>query len=592
MYAPRRSLSRAPSPIPPTYAAPQASAPYPPADAMASQPYQQPNQQPHYPIRRPASSADFRVENVARSPSAMGSRHPSPSNSSTGANQATYFDENTYRQRVAAFISAKDRQFATTGHIFADPAELVLFFRSKSGISQSLDFPIDVEYNSPPALDVLVSACRPHQTSDYNGYLERESLFYPPTLPLTTSLELANHPVLDAVKNSLFPNLPHGHYLTAVRDRLEVVLDGGRLERQVCLGGAHARTAGEAQGLGKRAATLILTLPVRFTGGALIIRDPTTGATERFPTKSRGENDLEWVAFSGHCEYETEVVEKGYKLLLSYAVHVRNFSTEGAIRFDSLSIPTDNFFEVLAPIMNVSRGRKIGVYLTNDYAVNPSLVTAQSLATQLKGGDYLLYNAFKMYKLNVDLHWAAGEYIWPSEGLVEVYGDDIESSSSSIRAHSGAPTINANPWMPQTPFGGVGPMPRPPNSAAGGVGVGLGVGMAIGMGGMNSAPPAFPGFPTPPHQAQHPFGAIGVSEQAPLRARVEESGGKLFADAGVTVLTNDSVGVPVPGSGFGARPASATPPTVTQGAVERVPFVAHGELKKFVVNVMMVVYVP
>ena len=33
-------------------------------------------------------------------------------------------------------------------------------------------------------------------------------------------------------------------------------------------------------------------------------------------------------------------------------------------------------------------------------------------------------------------------------------------------------------------------------------------------------------------------------------------------------------------------------PASANGAVERVPFISHGELKKFVVNVLMVVYVP
>ncbi|KAJ3712544.1 hypothetical protein DFJ43DRAFT_1165926 [Lentinula guzmanii] len=73
-----------------------------------------------------------------------------------------------------------------------DSSQLVLFFRTKSGIAHSLDFPIDVDFNSPPALDVLITACRPHQTSDFDDYPENESLFYPPNSPLTTSLEIAN----------------------------------------------------------------------------------------------------------------------------------------------------------------------------------------------------------------------------------------------------------------------------------------------------------------------------------------------------------------------------------------------------------------
>jgi len=233
-----------------------------------------------------------------------------------------------------------------------------------------------VEYSPPPALDVLVASCRPHQTSGYNAYTDRESLFYPPTLPLTTSLDISSYPILDAVRNALFPNLPQGHYLVAVKDKLEVLLDGGRLERQP----AHLRSDG-------RAATILLTLPVHFQGGALLVRDPTLPAgtpPERFVMKSRGEGDLEWVAFLSHCDYETEVVDKGYRVMMSYGVYVRSFSAEGAAKFDALSIPTDSFFDILAPVMNMSRGKTIGIYLSNDYHVDPSAVTADTLVTHVR----------------------------------------------------------------------------------------------------------------------------------------------------------------------------------------------------------------
>ncbi|KAJ2916229.1 hypothetical protein MD484_g4192, partial [Candolleomyces efflorescens] len=446
------------------------------------------------------------------------------------AEPSSYNDEAAYRQRVAALNAARDRQFATTGHIVVDSTQLVLFFRSKSGISQALDFPIDVDYNSPPALDVLVTACRPHQTSDYNGYMDRESLFYPPTLPLTTSLELANFPILDAVRTSLFPNLPPGSYLTAMKDKLELLLDGGRLERQP----AHLRNDG-------RAATVIITLPVHFQGGALIVREPS-GAQERFITKSRGEGDLEWVAFLANCDYETEVVDKGYRVMISYGVYVRSFSPEGAIKFECLSVPTDAFFDALAPVMNLSRGRTVGFYLGNDYlGVNPSLVTADKLVPQLKAGDYLLYHAFKMYKLKVDLHWTAGEYFWPTDRLVELDGEDIAatvSSHASPRMPTGYPgSINtpASRNVPIPAFGGG----YPP----------------VGI------------YPTPPGSAAQPI------EQDPLRLKVEESGGKLLSEANLTVLTDWNH-------------------TANAGAVERVPFISHGELKKFVVNVLLVVFIP
>ncbi|KAJ3780222.1 hypothetical protein GGU10DRAFT_380994 [Lentinula aff. detonsa] len=101
-------------------------------------------------------------------------------------------DEFAYREAVSKLLAARLRLLTISGLIPMDSSQLVLFFRTKSGITHSLDFPIDVDFNSPPALDVIIAACRPHQTSDFDDYSENKSLFYPPNFPLTTSLEIAN----------------------------------------------------------------------------------------------------------------------------------------------------------------------------------------------------------------------------------------------------------------------------------------------------------------------------------------------------------------------------------------------------------------
>lgn len=88
-----------------------------------------------------------------------------------------------------------------------------------------------MEYENPPALDVLIAACKPYQ-SKYDDYRDGESLFYPPNLPLTSTLDLANHPILETIRNTLFPMLPSGQFLTAVGDKLEVVASGGRMTPQ------------------------------------------------------------------------------------------------------------------------------------------------------------------------------------------------------------------------------------------------------------------------------------------------------------------------------------------------------------------------
>ena len=243
-----------------------------------------------------------------------------------------------------------------------DPPSVDNLISRQSGITHSLDFPIDVDYDTPPALDVLIAACRPH--AQIRDDADSESLFYPTNLPLTTSLELANHPIIEAVRNTLFPTLPGGHYLYAVRDKLEIVPTGASMDEQ-------------APTSDTRVATVIITLPVRFRGGALIV-NAAEGGEERFQGRSWKSGQMEWVAYLSDCTAEVETVQKGCRITVSYALHLKTFGPSG-VAPDPLITPSDFFLDNLAPIFNMMRGRMIAFYLTGDYGVNPADVLAESL---------------------------------------------------------------------------------------------------------------------------------------------------------------------------------------------------------------------
>ncbi|KAG5640783.1 hypothetical protein DXG03_007200, partial [Asterophora parasitica] len=132
----------------------------------------------------------------------------------------------------------------------------------------------------PPPLEFLIGTSRPHQTADFVEYHARPSLFYPANLPFNCSLDLASHPILDAVRSSLFPNLPPGHYITAVRDKLEIVEAGSYLAPQP----RSLRNDG-------RSATIVITLPSRFDGGALIVHN-RDGNHERYLGKGSATDEI------------------------------------------------------------------------------------------------------------------------------------------------------------------------------------------------------------------------------------------------------------------------------------------------------------
>lgn len=216
----------------------------------------------------------------------------------------------------------------------------------------------------PPSLEVLIGACRPHSPSGLEDFSEHESLFYPPHLPLTATLEIANHPILEAVRNTLFPALPTGHYLMAVRDKLQIWLTGSGMRVQ-------------PRPTDMRVATLMVTLPVRFRGGDLVVRN-ADGSEEKYHGRGGKPGDMEWTAFMADCDHEIEPVTRGCRVTISYAVHVKTFGP-AAIQPDPLITPSDLFLDLLSPVLNMSRGRRIAFHLTSEYGISPADALAESL---------------------------------------------------------------------------------------------------------------------------------------------------------------------------------------------------------------------
>ncbi|KAI0074326.1 hypothetical protein K474DRAFT_67778 [Panus rudis PR-1116 ss-1] len=338
-----------------------------------------------------------------------------------------YDSELAYRNSVARLIASKARPFSVSGRIPVDPSSLTLFFRSKSGITHSLDFPVDIDQDMPPALDVLIASCIPHSPAGLDSFGAHDSLFYPSNLPLTATLEIANHPILDAVRTTLFPSLPTGHYLTAMRDRLEIWLPGGGTKPLP----RHTDT---------RVATILVTLPVRFRGGALVVRN-MDGIEEKFHGRGGKPGDMEWTAFMADCDHEVQPIVKGCRMTISYGVHLRTFGT-AQINPDPLITPSDYFLDLVAPILNMSRGRRIAFHLTGDYGVNPAEVLAESLVPHLKGGDSILYHALKLYKLAPELRWSAGGYVWAVDQVVDLNPSATPESPTTATVRS--PFVNGS----------------------------------------------------------------------------------------------------------------------------------------------------
>ncbi|KAH9891548.1 uncharacterized protein BXZ73DRAFT_112019 [Epithele typhae] len=206
--------------------------------------------------------------------------HPSIKPRRRGSS-SEYHKQTDYCAALAGIMSSKPGPFAISGHVLMEPAQLALFFRTKAGINYSLDFPIDTD-----------TPLR--------------------TLPLIATLDLANHPILDAVRNLPFRLLPVGHYLTVVQYNLEIWPKGNGLVVQ-------------PPPPDSRVATILVTLPVKSHGGSLLVYN-TEGREEKFYGRGAKDAGLEWTA--------------------------------------------PIFLDALSPALNALRRRRVVCYLTADYGFN------------------------------------------------------------------------------------------------------------------------------------------------------------------------------------------------------------------------------
>ncbi|EJD05053.1 kinase-like protein [Fomitiporia mediterranea MF3/22] len=229
--------------------------------------------------------------------------------------------EPTYQSDTSMPISIRGRPFSMPGHIPLDHKALTIFFRSRhddhihsvhqSGITHALDFPMDIEAETPHVLDVLIAVCMPHATCKMDGFSDCKSLLYPPNLSLTTTLELSSHPILATIRTTLFAHLTSNQYLVAVKDTMQLVPAGGHMCPQ-------RYSTQEAN----KVATLVITLPSQFSGGALTVHNLERNE-ENYYSGDEKLGDVEWTAFLADCGYEVETVRKGIRLMISYNVLLR-----------------------------------------------------------------------------------------------------------------------------------------------------------------------------------------------------------------------------------------------------------------------------
>ncbi|KAG8927305.1 hypothetical protein FRC02_008318 [Tulasnella sp. 418] len=327
-----------------------------------------------------------------------------------------------FQNAVERLLRINSQAFAITGTVpLMGP--VCVYFQTPTDSCHMLRFPNDVVSPSR-TFDTLMASCEPgsappSRTSkpdpNFRSYLTYRTSS---SRPISTTFELSQHPILDTVKRTLFPSAPEGHYLTGSLNRVDIYPPGSSSSQPR----SHVEPGSEEEPV----AHIIITLPVRFRGGQMVVSKDgnqetfwgrgclsSASSTPPIVDKRGGIGSIEWVAFlAGDCDQRVERVEKGARVNLVYDVFMKSYGPFGPSP-RPLIVPNDGLLTALSSVLKRSRGSRLAFYLTNDYGIAPSHVLAESLIPSLKGSDSALYHALRLYNLKPCLRYVAGGYIWP-----------------------------------------------------------------------------------------------------------------------------------------------------------------------------------
>ncbi|KZV85117.1 hypothetical protein EXIGLDRAFT_841681 [Exidia glandulosa HHB12029] len=237
--------------------------------------------------------------------------------------------------------------------------------------------PWNVPLNKDAALqdlERLAGACGP------DGELARADF--------AVNVDLASSGVLQAATDALLGLDAEEHTLKAELRMLHVQSSGYQLPAQ--------STSPNVFGC------LLLTFPVTHTGGSTVVRsgtqelvhDPSAAAV------APDEHQVSWLAFRNDAERQSAPVQSGYRVTLSYDLHLveKSVVTSRQLRMHARPI-LDVFRELLADPTFLPTGGRIGIPLQNEYAA-PAKVEykdpgrpIENVRQALRGVDYAFFLA-------------------------------------------------------------------------------------------------------------------------------------------------------------------------------------------------------
>ena len=284
------------------------------------------------------------------------------------------------------------------GGVLSSPSKIEVLYKKPSGdwSQHPVVFPGASESDLLNLIDVCSIASFGFDGKDVIDHTYRDALKLDPQ-NFMTSFQLGSTDILNEISSLMVPddiNMSSG--VQAELYKLNIYSNGGHFK-------AHVDTPHSPLMFG----SLVLCLPLPFTGGSLVTRHQGQQICFDWSSSPETTNDkICWASFFSDVEHEVLPVTSGYRVTLTYNLY-QNFKMETLSTFDVTAVPL--YTELCTALQTphfMRQGGILGfgcqhVYVMKDLNISYTLIAENFLPRLLKGADRIVYSVSKSLGLSV-----------------------------------------------------------------------------------------------------------------------------------------------------------------------------------------------
>ena len=295
-----------------------------------------------------------------------------------------------------------DSRFSCGG-VLSSPSKIEVLYKKPSGdwSQHPVVFPGASESDLLNLIDVCSIASFGFDGKDVIDHTYRDALKLDPQ-NFMTSFQLGSTDILNEISSLMVPdNINMSSGVQAELYKLNIYSNGGHFK-------AHVDTPRSPLMFG----SLVLCLPLPFTGGSLVTRHQGQQICFDWSSSPETTNDkICWASFFSDVEHEVLPVTSGHRVTLTYNLY-QNFKMETLSTFHVTAVPL--YTELCTALQTphfMRQGGILGFGCQHVYVMK-DLNKTEILPRLLKGSDRIVYNVSKSLGLSVAVKSIARDKRW------------------------------------------------------------------------------------------------------------------------------------------------------------------------------------